>query len=281
MTARRLEFMLVAFFCVGSLDQAYAQYSDRDSSDHPYHVNTWVTGAILGVGSFTDYLGIPKLQGKADLSFWEIQALNKGDIHGVDAWSLKQDPSKRGAFLNDSDYALMSILALPASLLFDRRIRRDWFDMFLMYLETMVVTTNIYEWSFLGPNFQDRMRPAAYYDQLPYNERTPSDNRNSFYSGHTASAAATTFFMVKVFSDYHPEIGNTKYLLYGAALIPPLVVGYFRMKALMHFPSDVMVGLGVGALCGILIPEFHRRKAGNVSWELCASARSTGIAIKW
>jgi membrane-associated phospholipid phosphatase len=86
---------------------------------------------------------------------------------------------------------------------------------------------------------------------------------------------------VKVYSDYHPEIGNNKYLLYGAALIPPLLVGYFRMKALMHFPSDVMVGLGVGALCGILIPEFHRLKDKKISFEVWASACSTGIGLKW
>ena len=180
-----------------------------------------------------------------------------------------------------SNLALTSILALPASLLFDRRTRRDWFGLLLMYLETITVTTNIYEWSLLGPNSQNRIRPVAYYDQVPYDERILANNRNSFYSGHTASAAATTFFLAKVYSDYHPEIGATKYLLYGAALIPPLVVGYLRMKALMHFPSDVMVGLGVGVLCGLLIPEMHRVREKTISFELVASAGSMGLAVKW
>ncbi len=281
MKTYRFKFMIVAFFCVCFIQHAYPQSSSSDSSFHPYHINYWITGTVLGLGSLTNYLGIPKLQSKAELSLLEIEALNKGSIHGIDSWALNQNPSKRGAFLNYSNYTLMSILTLPATLMLDRRISRDWFDMLLMYLETITITTNIYEWSFLGPNFQNRIRPAAYYDQLPYDERRLADNRNSFYSGHVASATATTFFLVKVYSDYHPGIGNNKYLLYGAALIPPLIEGYFRMKALMHFPSDIMVGLGVGALCGILIPELHRSKDKNISLEFYASSYSMGISMKW
>jgi len=272
---------MMFLLCIGFIQQAYSQSSSSDNSPHPFHINYWLTGTILGVGSVANYLGTPGVQRKAELSLWEIQELNKSDVHGIDAWALKQDPTHRGTFFNYSNYALWSTLALPASLLFDRRIRRDLFDMVLMYLETITIATNIYEWSFLGPNFQERMRPITYYDQVPYDERKQGDNRSSFFSGHTTSAAATTFFLVKVFSDYHPEIGNDKYLLYGAALIPPLLVGYFRIKALMHFPSDVLVGLGVGALCGVLIPEFHRWKDKNISFDVWASSRSSGIGMKW
>jgi membrane-associated phospholipid phosphatase len=72
-----------------------------------------------------------------------------------------------------------------------------------------------------------------------------------------------------------------KYLLYGAAAIPPLFEGYLRMKALFHFPSDIFVGFGIGALCGILIPEFHRIKIENVSLGLYSSPEGTGINLKW
>jgi membrane-associated phospholipid phosphatase len=280
MKTHRLKFTIVALFFICFIKHVYPQ-SSSDSSFRPYHINYWATGTILGVGSITNYLGIAQLRSKDELSFLEIQALNRGQINGIDSWVLNLDPSNIGAFKNYSNYALTSIIALPAILMFDHRISRDWFDMLLMYLETMTITTNIYEWSFLGPTFQNRIRPAAYYDQLPYDERKLADNRNSFYSGHVASAAAATFFLATVYSDYHPGIGNKKYLLYGAALIPPLIVGYFRMKALMHFPSDIMVGLGVGALCGILIPELHRSKDKNISLDFYASSYAAGIAIKW
>jgi membrane-associated phospholipid phosphatase len=207
-----------------------------------------------------NYLGIANLKRKYELSLPEIQALNKANIRGLDTLAFQKSLSKRRIHEKYSDYALLSSIALPIFLMFDRRVRQDWFGLAFMYVETMTVTTNIYEWSFLGPNFQNRIRPLAYDDRLPYEERKSANNRNSFYSGHVASAAASSFFMAKVYSDYHPGLGKDKYLLFGAALIPPLIVGFFRMKALKHFPSDIIVGLGVGALCGLLIPEFHRSK---------------------
>lgn len=259
----RRKSVLISFLCICIISPAYPQSSASDSSSPTYQVNRWATGVVCGVGLFTNYLGIPKLLNKYELSLAEIRALDKRTLNRIDTWALKQDPSKRGAFEKYSDYTLWSSIALPLFLLADEQIRLNWLDMLMMFLETMSITTNIYEWSFLGPNFQNRVRPVAYYDQLSYDERKTGHNRNSFYSGHVASAAASTFFMAKVYSDSHPGIGDNKYLVYGAALIPPLVLGYFRVKALKHFPSDVIVGLVVGALCGILIPEFYRVKDKN------------------
>jgi membrane-associated phospholipid phosphatase len=53
------------------------------------------------------------------------------------------------------------------------------------------------------------------------------------------------------------------------------------VKSLAHFPSDVMVGMGVGALCGIIIPELHRFQDKNISLGLYSSPAATGIAITW
>lgn len=273
--------MILVFLSVGLFNQAYSQKPARDSSFHPYHINYWVTGTILGVGLTTNYLGINGVILKDDVSLVEMQALNKSIINNIDSWAFNQDVSKMSLYANYSDYVLTSSIGLPLFLLFDKEIRRDWFDMLLLYLETMSITTNIYEWSFLGPAFQNRLRPVTYYVELSFEERKSGNNRNSFYSGHVASVAASTFFMAKVYSDYHPEIGNNKYLLYGAALIPPVVLGYLRVMALKHFPSDIIVGIGVGALCGIIIPELHRVCGKNVSFGLYSSFEATGAAIKW
>jgi membrane-associated phospholipid phosphatase len=226
-------------------------------------------------------LGIPQTLGKQGISVLEILALNRESISGIDYWALKQDPSKTDAYLTYSNYVLTLSVALPVALMFDKRMRRDWYDLLLMYMETLTITTNIYEWSFLGPTFQNRFRPITYYDQLTYEQRQSGNNRNSFYSGHVATAAVSTFFFAKVYCDYNPDLGNNKYLLYGAAMIPPLILGYCRVKALRHFPSDVMVGIGIGALCGIIIPEFHRFQDKNISLGLYSSSEATGIAVKW
>jgi hypothetical protein len=239
-------FIILVFFGVCLAQQMYPQSSARDSSFHTYHVNYWVTGSIIGVGLTTNYLGVARVFQKPELSLLEIQALNKGTINGIDSWALKQDPSKRDASVNYSDYVLVSTVVLPVFLMFDKQIRQDWFDVLLMYVETMSITPNIYEWAPLGPAFQNKIRPVAYYDQLTYDQRKSANNRNSFYSGHTAVVAASTFFLAKVYSDYNPGIGSNKYLLYGAATIPPLIEGYYRVKALAHFPSDILVGIGIG-----------------------------------
>ena len=279
-TCRRT-FVLLALFVLCLTEQMYPQSSASDSSFHPYHVNYLVTGSIIGVGLTTNYVGVNRIFHKPELSLLEIQTLNKDVIYSIDNWALQQDPSRRDVFANYSNYAVVCTVVLPVFLLFDKQIQRDWVDVLLMYVETMSITPNIYEWSPLGPTFQNRIRPLAYYDQLTYDQRKSGSNRNSFYSGHDGVVTASTFFMAKVYIDYHPEIGDNKYLLYGAATIPPLIMGYFRVRALAHFPSDVLVGMGVGALCGIVIPELHRFKDKNISLGLYSSAEATGITLKW
>ena len=88
--------------------------------------------------------------------------------------------------------------------------------------------------------------------------------------------------MVKTYTDYHPDLGWKKFLLYGAASVPPLFVGYLRVKSLDHFPSDAGVGFMVGALCGVLVPEIHRLKSGNIGVEaFAAPCGATGLSMKW
>jgi membrane-associated phospholipid phosphatase len=88
--------------------------------------------------------------------------------------------------------------------------------------------------------------------------------------------------MAKVYSDFHPDLGWKKYLLYGAASVPPLIVGYLRVKSLDHFPTDVGVGFMVGALCGVLVPEIHRLKNKAISIGTFSSPEgSSGICLQW
>jgi membrane-associated phospholipid phosphatase len=88
--------------------------------------------------------------------------------------------------------------------------------------------------------------------------------------------------MAKIYTDYHPDLGFKKYLLYGAAAVPPLFLGYLRVKSLDHFPSDVGVGFIVGAFCGVLVPEFHRIKNRNISiGSFYTPDGGSGLSVKW
>lgn len=258
-----------------------SQSGERDSTRHPYRVNYWVSGPLLAAGMTANLLGLERIREKKTITPLELQALDRDLLSSMDRFSFRQNPADIEAFQNYSDLILAGSVLLPITLLFDRDIRGDWTDVFVMYLETMSISPNIYEWGFFGPHFLNRIRPVSYYEELSYEVRSEGNNRNSFYSGHVSSVAASTFFFVKVYSDYHPEIGNNKYLLYGAALLPPLALGYCRIRSLRHFPSDILVGIGVGALCGILVPELHRISDENITLGLYTTPEATGLAIQF
>ena len=281
MNAHLLKLLTLAFFCICLVKPIYSQSPERDSSFSPYYVNYWVTGTICGVGILVNSTGISNVMHKKDLTQSEMAGINRRALNGFDSWALNLDPNQVKTYNGYSNNINMALIASPTLLLFDKNIRHDWLDILLMYTEVTFITSNFFNYSFLGPSYQSRFRPITYYNQLSYEERRTGNNRNSFYSGHVASAAAITFFMAKVYCDYNPQIGNNKYLIYAAAAVPPLITGYFRVKSLNHFPSDAMVGLAIGALMGIVIPEFHRIQPDNLKLSFFSENESTGISMLW
>ncbi len=267
-----------------SLPRASTQaQSASDSSARIYSVNYWVSGGIILAGGAAGILTIPA-RSKPNYTDAELQALNSNNVPSFDRWSLHQDPTLVPTYENYSTILQITMAALPATLLFDKSIRQDWGDVMIMGLEVNAVVIGIYASSPLGPLFQTRNRPITYYSNKLTYPNNPVDlnngnNKNSFYSGHVASAAAAALFMAKVYCDYHPDAN--KYLVYGAAAIPPLVMGYVRIKALDHFPSDVAVGLTVGTLCGVLIPELHRIGGQDLSLGTYSSPTGTGLTLQW
>jgi hypothetical protein len=277
----RLKSIIMICLSLGFVNYVYSQSAASDSSFHPYHVNYWVTGGTITGGIILEKIGISWISNKSSVSIGELQNLNREDISPIDSWVLNFDPSEKEHYENLSTQLASVCALLPALTMIDRNIRRDWLDILLMYLQTQAITNNFYLYSPFGATFQNRLRPVVYYEGVDISKRTTSNNRNSLYSGHVADAAVASFFTAKVFCDYHPELGWNKYLIYGAAAVPPLMMSYFRLKALAHFPTDVVVGFCVGALCGILIPEFHRLQDKDISLVLYSSFETAGIAVKW
>jgi hypothetical protein len=280
MKTYRFRFIiLVLSICL--VKPVYSQSSASDSSFHPYHVNYWVTGGVIIGGLALEKIGVAWIMNKSHVSIGELQNLDRHDFSPIDSWALKFDPSRRNYYVTLSTELASVSAILPALTMLDHNIRQDWGDVLLIYLQTQTITNNLYLYSPFGATFQNRLRPIVYYTSVDTADRTSDNNRNSLYSGHVASVAAASFFTAKIFCDYHPELGYNKYLIYGAAAIPPLLMSYFRLRALMHFPTDLLVGFGVGALCGILIPELHRLQDKNISWGLYSSSEGTGIAMTW
>lgn len=245
-----------------------------------YHNCRPLSISIIAVGAFSDYFAIDRIKGKAEITNAEILSLNPGLLNPIDRWALNQNTSNITLFSKLSDNFQIPVFMLPGLLLFDKHIKKEWLDILLMYVEGHIVTFTFYNYSWLGPTFQNKYRPITYYTNLPMNERTTGNNRNSFYSGHDASVTYASFFAAKVYCDYHPNIGiGNKLLLYAAATVPSIIEGYFRVRALAHFPSDVAVGYSLGAIIGVTLPELHRIKNKNISLAFVSSGGAAGLGL--
>lgn len=249
---------------------------------HPYKVRVGLSLGISAIGSAGDYFAIRRILGKNKISDEELAALNSNVLTRLDRWGLMQDPTKRVYYDHMSDNVITGIFLLPVTLVFNKNIRHDGLKLLLMYYESQAITFSIFNYSFLGPTFQNKFRPMTYYTGIPVGDRNIGNNRNSFFAGHVSSATAASFFMVKVYCDYHPELGGKKYLLYAAATVPALAMGYLRVLALKHFPSDILAGMCIGAVCGVAIPALHRIHPKNVTVGVFASPQgASGLSMNW
>lgn len=251
-------------------------------SSRVYNVNPWVSGAITVAGGAISLLALNTIRFKPEISDAEFNALRPDLINSFDRWAINVQTTNVPLFETYSNITQGFCAIAPLSLLFMNRVKDDWGHVLLMYAEATSVTISLYVASPMGPQFQNKFRPSVYDESASRDSRRDGNHRNSFYSGHVATASVGTFFFAKVYTDYHPELGNDKYWFYALALAPPLVMGYCRIKAHDHFPSDVLTGLSIGALCGILIPELHRITCNNLSFGAYAPpGGGGGLTFQW
>ena len=220
-----------------------------------YIINPWIDGGIiLGTAAITT-LGLKAQDRLPKLSEEEVLALDPLDVNAFDRRAIDQDPNQIEQSLKNSDIALNITTALVLVLALDKKARHHWLEGIVMYFETIGITTSIQSWVSYGTN---RYRPIAYMENVMLDQRTDNRNKNAFYSGHVASAATSSFFIAKMYSDLHPELGNKKYWFFAAAIIPPVVVGNYRVRGGKHFYTDVLIGTALGAASGILTPHLHK-----------------------
>lgn len=255
----------------------FGSFARKKEEQKVYKVNRKleipITLALFG----TSYLGFNYLAEKEGLSYNEAISLNPDDIWWFDRPATKQDASQRLDAHNTSDVLLNSTVLLPIILGLDKDIRADWLDVLILYGESHAINSNFY---ILNSGAISRARPFNYNHEVAIEDKMANESRNSWFSGHVSTTASASFFMAKVYSDYHPELGNKKYWLFAAAAIPPSLVGYYRFKAMKHFPSDIITGFCAGAAAGILIPELHKKEKSALSFFPYAG-KVNGIQIAY
>lgn len=239
--------------------------AQENSTGSVYQFNYRWELPATAIGYGLNFYGLSLIRDKDRLDEETVLNLNREDIWWFDRQAAYRDPDRFDRDQTISDVAMNISLILPAALAFDDMIREDWPELLFLYLETQALNANLYVWA--GPMLNNRIRPFVYNPGVPMEPKLGGGTRDAFFSGHTSWTASASFYMAKVYSDYHPELGRKKFWLYAAALVPPITVGYFRFCAGKHFPTDVLTGMTIGAACGVLIPHLHKT-AKNKAYSL-------------
>ncbi len=185
----------------------------------------------------------------------ELNNLNKNNINKFDRFATN---NQSNFAQNASNYLAFSSLALPVLFLTEHYTRSDFLNLVLMGLEVGTINTGITD---IVKNLVNRPRPYTYNNQVSYATRMDKQSKLSFFSGHTSTTTAYSFFFAKVITDYHPNMKKGYRIgFWSFAAIIPATTAYFRVAAGKHYPSDVITGYAVGALVGWLVPELHKKK---------------------
>jgi membrane-associated phospholipid phosphatase len=258
-------------------------FGQKDSTlkQEIYHVNPKyeLTGSIALMTA--SYFGFRELDRISDFTADDIAKLNINNINSFDRPVASYSPDKFYDAQVRSDFFLNFSIASPIILALDGKARKDWLDLITLYLVTHTVDNAIY----FGAAFPiRRARPFTYNNAVPIDERIGDAKSNSFFSGHVSFSATSTFFLVKVYTDYHQIKGWKRLALYTAAAIPPGLVGYYRVQAARHFRTDAILGMVIGASTGILIPELHRKLKKNKHLSLqpyFSPVGASGLAFQY
>ncbi|WKZ66482.1 MAG: phosphatase PAP2 family protein [Flavobacteriales bacterium] len=103
-----------------------------------------------------------------------------------------------------------------------------------------------------------RPRPYLHNSDVPPSLHDARKDHLSFWSGHTANTAAITFACASLVQHSDAPRG-WRTAAWIAAAGAPALMGYLRIRAGKHFPTDVIAGYAVGTAVGLGTAYFHRQ----------------------
>jgi membrane-associated phospholipid phosphatase len=240
-----------------------------------FRLNPGVDWTITLAGSAWSIYTMTKIYNKGASTLDQINSLSKDDINKFDRY-LAIYPWD-SALDKESYYPFYAAFPLPfIFFLTGSDMRNDFWQLSFLYWETMAATGIT---GFSATYFENKYRPYAYDPGTRMDIRTGQGAKNSFYAGHVEVVAASSFFIAQIYASYYPE-SNAKWVFYGGASAFTLGMGYMRLASGNHFPSDILLGMGVGSLTGMLVPYFHNHHIiKNTDLSLTPFSNSNGRGL--
>jgi len=225
------------------------------SHDHVYSLDTKKDLILSGLGLGLHVLGYslkttgPTLEG--------LNALDENDLWAIDRSAIYNNSQTARKI---SDVILYSSMTIPFVIYADVKCRSEGLTIGLMGLETFLITNGI---THITKVAVERYRPFTYNSDIPIEEKLGTGSTLSFFSGHTSTSTALSFFAAKVLTDLRPE-SNYKWLIWTIGATAPAAIGYLRFEAGKHFLTDVITGYALGAIVGYMVPAMHLNKNVNM-----------------
>lgn len=241
-------------------------------SQSPYKLSWNIDGYIAGAGAMTGLTAVVLDRSVQPPTLQEIDRLSRESINRLDrSATYHYSPSSSTA----SDVLYTLALAAPAVLLTDKAIRSDWQTLTVMYLETFGWVGAATE---LTKATARRLRPLVYNPDVPFENKSSSDSRKSFFSGHSSVAFASAVFVSTVYGDYNTN-SEWKPYIWAGSLLTASVIGFLRYEAGAHFPTDILAGAVVGSAIGYAIPWMHRKDKESTSFTPGTPNADYGFSI--
>lgn len=243
---------------IASVNTVLLKPTGKPFTNEVYKIKKGIDIPLTVAGVGWSLYAFTKIYNKDTSTLAQIMALNRNNVSAFNRSAI--DNYSQKAF-NASNIFFYSSMPLPLFLLLDKKMRKDALKLGFLFMEAMGITGFLYTGAVY---FHDKYRPYAYNENTPMISRLRGGAKNSFFAGHVALVGTSTFFMASTFARYHPE-SKIKWLFYTLAGGATAATGYLRYKAGQHFPTDVLIGVGIGTMTGLLVPHFHKNKLANDS----------------
>jgi membrane-associated phospholipid phosphatase len=241
-------------------------------AESPYELKGRQEWILLGAGGALGVTSLILMENVEPLTPEAIAQLDPGDINGFDRRGVNEFRETRAG-----DGFLYASYLLPLTFLVGGETRQDWRTLGVLWAEVTLFNLSL---NGVTKASVKRTRPYVYDPDTPLERKTTVTARLSFYSGHTASAAANSFFVAKVFQDYLESTRARALIWVGAALYPS-ATAFLRRDSGHHFRTDVITGYVAGALFGYFIPELHRIRGDRISVYPTTLDRSPALALRF